>query len=155
MFDLLDRQYYWKDMRRQVDQYVRNCHNCKRSRTSRHAMFGVLLPSPVPEKPWEDISLDFVVGLPKCEGFDAFWVVVDRHSIMRPIMPCHTTIGVVGLVQLFFREVVQLHVRPKSIFSDRGPQFASTFTGQIWSRMGIDRRMSTEVHPQTHSRWNE
>jgi hypothetical protein len=63
-FDLLDRQYYWKDTRKQVDQYVRNCHSCQRSRTLRHATFGVLRPLPVPEKPWEDISIDFVVGLP-------------------------------------------------------------------------------------------
>jgi hypothetical protein len=54
-FDLLDRQYYWKDMRKQVDQYVRNCHSCQQSRSSRHSTFGVLRPLPVPEKPWEDI----------------------------------------------------------------------------------------------------
>jgi len=54
-FDLLDRQYYWKDMRKQVDQYVQNCHSCQRSRTSRHATFGVLRPLPVPGKPWEAI----------------------------------------------------------------------------------------------------
>jgi hypothetical protein len=41
-FDLLPKQYYWKDMRRQVDQYVQNCHSCQRSRTSRHATLGVL-----------------------------------------------------------------------------------------------------------------
>jgi hypothetical protein len=41
-FDLLDRQYYWEDMQKQVDQYVRNCHSCQRSRTSRHATFRVL-----------------------------------------------------------------------------------------------------------------
>jgi len=69
-FELLDRQYYWKEMRRQVNQYVWNCHSCQRSRTSRHVTFGVLRPLPVPEKPWEDISMDFVVGLPECEGFD-------------------------------------------------------------------------------------
>jgi hypothetical protein len=57
-FDLLDRQYYWKDMQKQVDQYVWNCHSCQRSRTSRHPMFGVLQPLSVPEKPWEDISMD-------------------------------------------------------------------------------------------------
>ena len=41
-FDLLDRQYYWKDMRKQVDQYIRNCHNCQLFWTSKHIMFGVL-----------------------------------------------------------------------------------------------------------------
>ena len=79
-FDLLDSKYYWKDMRKQVDQYVRNFHSCQRSRTLKHATFGVLRPFPVPEKPWEDISMNFVVGLPECEGFDAVWVVVDRLS---------------------------------------------------------------------------
>jgi hypothetical protein len=90
-FDLLDRQYYWKDMRKQVDQYVRNCHSCQLSRTSRHAMFGVLQPLSMPEKPWIYISMDFVVGLPECEGFDAVWVIVDRLSKMRHFIPCHTT----------------------------------------------------------------
>jgi len=148
-FDLLDRQYYWKDMRRQVDQYVWNCHNCQRARTSRHAMFGVLHPLPVPEKRWEDISMDFVVGLPECEWFDAIWVVVDRLSKMRQFFPCHTTIDAVGLPQFFLREVVQLHGLPKTIVSDRGPQFASTFWGQICSRLEIERRMSMAFHPQT------
>jgi len=67
-FDLLSRQYYWKTMRKQVDRYVRSCAECQRSRTNRHASFGVLRPLPVPEKPWEDISMDFVTGLPECEG---------------------------------------------------------------------------------------
>jgi len=112
-------------------------------------MFGVLRPLSVPEKPWEDISMDFVVGLPECEGFDAVWVVVDRLSKMRHFIPCHTTIDAVGLARLFLREVVRLHGLPRSIVSDRGPQFASTFWGQICSRLGIDRRMSTAFHPQT------
>jgi transposase InsO family protein len=148
-FDLLDRQYYWKDMRKQVDQYVRNCHKCQQSRTSRHATIGVLRPLPVSENPWEDISIDFLVGLPECEGFDAVWLVVDSLSKMRHFIPCHTTIDAVGLAKLFLREVEQLHGLPTTIVSDQGPQFASTFGGQICSRLGTDRRMSTAFHPQT------
>jgi len=148
MFELLDRQYYWKDMWKQVDKYVRNCHSCQRSRTSRHATFGVLRPLPVPEKPWEDISMDFVVGLPECEGFDAVWVVVDRLSKMRHFIPCHTTIDAAGLARLFLRDVVHLHGLPKTIVSDRGPQFALTFWGQICAPLGIDQRMFTAFHSQ-------
>jgi len=86
-FDILDRQSYWKEMRKQVDQYVRNSHSCQHSRTLRNATFGVLRPLPVAEKPWEDISMDFVVGLPECEGFDAVWVVVDRLSKCVTLFP--------------------------------------------------------------------
>ena len=148
-FDLLDRKYYWKNMRKQVDQYVRNCQSCQRSKSSRHTTFGVLRPLTVPEWPWEDISMDFVVGLPECEGFDAVWVVVDRLSKMRHSIPCHTTIDAIGLAKIFLREVVRLHGLPRTIISDRGPRFASTFWGQICSRLGIDRRMSTAFHAQT------
>jgi hypothetical protein len=69
-FDLLSQQYYWKEMRRQVDRYVRNYAECQKSRMKRHASFGVLAPLSVPEKPWQDISIDFVTGLPECEGYD-------------------------------------------------------------------------------------
>jgi hypothetical protein len=127
-FDLLDRQFYWKDLRKRVQQYIRNCHCCQYSGTLRHATFGVLRPLPVPEILWEDISMDLVVRLPECEGFDAVWVVVDRLSKMRHFIPCHTQIDAIGLTKLFLREVVLLHGLPWTIVSDQGPQFAST----IW-----------------------
>jgi hypothetical protein len=77
MFALLDRWYYWQDMRKQGDQYVWNCHIWQWSRTSRHGTYGVHQPLPVPPKPWEDSSMDFVVGVKEFEGLDAVWVVVD------------------------------------------------------------------------------
>jgi hypothetical protein len=115
-------------------------------------MFRVLRSLPGPDKPWEDISMDCVKWLPECEGFDAIWVVVDRLSKMRHLIPCHPKIDAVGLSKLFLREVVCLHGLSMSIVSHRGPQVASTFWGQICSRLGIDKRMSTAFHPQTDGR---
>jgi len=147
-FDFLDRLYYWNDMQKQVDQCVRNCHYCQRSWTSRHSTFGVHRPLPVPAKPCEDISMECVVGLPVCEGFDAIRVVVDRVSKMRHFFPCHTTIDAIEMAKLLLREIARLHGLPATIVLDRGPQFASTFWAQIASRLGIDWRMSTAFHPQ-------
>jgi hypothetical protein len=65
-------------MRADVDCYTRNCHTCQPSKSNRHAPFGVLRPLPIPERPWQDISMDFVTGLPWSNGYDAIWVVVDR-----------------------------------------------------------------------------
>jgi len=136
-------------MRKQVDQYVRSCAECQKSRTSRHSSFGVLPPLPVPNKPWEDISMHFVTGLPECEGHDAIWVVVDRLSKMRHFVPCRTTIDARGLAEMFLKEVVRLHGLPKTIISDRGPQFAAVFWRRLCERLNIDRRLSTALHPQT------
>jgi hypothetical protein len=93
--------------------------------------------------------MDFVVGLPEWEGIHAIWVVVDRLSKMRNVIPCHTTIDAVGLSQRFLLDVIHLHDLPKTIVLDRGPQFASTIWRQIGSRLGIDRLMSTAFDPES------
>jgi transposase InsO family protein len=93
--------------------------------------------------------MDFVTGLPECEGYDAIWVVVDRLSKMRHFVPCHTTIDARGLAEIFLKEVVRLHGLPKTITSDRGPLCAAVFWKRICERLGINGRLSTEFHPQT------
>jgi len=136
-------------MHKDVDRYVLNSHDCQWSRRSTHSTFEVLRPVSVPEKPWEDKSLDSVVGLPECEVFDEIWVVVDRLSKMGYVIPCHTTMDDPGLAVLFLWEVVCRHLLPLTIVRDRGPQLVSTCWQQVCSRLGIDRRMLTAFHPQT------
>jgi len=96
-----------------------------------------------------------VVGLPEFERFDEVWVVVDRLSIKRHFVVCHTTIDALGLAKLFLWEVVSVHGLRNTIVSDRGPQFASTIWGQICSRHGIDQQMSTAFHPQIHGQTDQ
>jgi len=103
-----------------------------------HATLGMLQPLPEPERPWGDMSMDCVEGLRECEGFHDIWAVVDRLSKMLQFIPCHAAIHAVRMGKLFLREVVRLRGLPKTIGSDRGPQFASTFWGQICSRLEIE-----------------
>jgi len=91
--------------------------------------------------------MDLTVALPEREGFDTVWLVLDRLSKMRHFIHCHTTIDAVELAKLFLREVVRLDGFPSTIVLDCGTQFASTIWGQVCSRLGIDRRMSTAFHP--------
>jgi len=101
-FDLLDQPYCGKVMQKHVGRYVWNCHSCRWLQRSRHLKVAVLWPLPFPNKPWEDISMDCVVELPECEGFNAIRVVVDRISNMGHFIPCHTTINAPGLANLLF-----------------------------------------------------
>ena len=78
----------------------------------RHTPHGTLLPLLVPDPLWQDISMDFVVGLPKSQGFDAIWVVVDRLSKQRQFAPCKTTIDAKVLAELFIDNVFKLHGLP-------------------------------------------
>jgi hypothetical protein len=123
--DLIRHRYFWPTLRKDVERFVANCHVCQRMKTSRHTPYGVLNPLPVPERPWWDISMDFVTGLPLSDGHDAIWVVIDRLTKMRHLVPCSTTVDAKELANLFVMHIFHLHGLPDSIISDRGTQFAS------------------------------
>ena len=148
-FELLTGKYFWPSMRKDVERFVANCHICRRTKPRRHAFHGTPLTLPVPDRPWQDITMDFVMGLPKSKGFDAIWVVVDRLSKQRHFVPCMTTVDAEGLARLFIDNVFRLHGLPDSIVSDRGPQFAADFWRYLCSCLGIATRLSTAFHPQT------
>jgi len=93
--------------------------------------------------------MDFVTGLPWSNGNDAIWVVVDRLTKMRHLVPCRTTIDAPSLADLFLDNIWKHHGLPLTIISDRGPQFAAEFWGTVCRRLKIDRRLSTAFHPET------
>jgi len=123
--ELITRRYHWPSMRKEVARYVANCHICQRSRTTCHAPFGILRPLSIPYHPWQDISIDFVTGLPWTNGNDAIWVVVDRLTNMRHLAPSLTTIDAPSLAVLFLNIIWNHHALPLSIISDRARQFAA------------------------------
>ena len=145
--ELIAREYFWPGMRKDVERYVRNCHLCCRSKASQQSPFGILKPNPVPDAPWQDLSMDFVVGLPESKGYNAIWVVVDRLTKRRHMVPCKSTCSSEDLADLFLHNVWKHHGLPSTVISDRGPQFASRFCKAFCERLGIEQRLSTGFHP--------
>ncbi|GLI64705.1 hypothetical protein VaNZ11_007997, partial [Volvox africanus] len=111
---------------------------------------GLLQPLPVPDAPWESVSMDFVVALPKTEGgYDAVFVMVDRLTKMVHLAPCTSSCTAEQTARLFFDNVVRLHGIPKNVISDRGGQFTSKFWEALCKLVGMGVNLSTAYHPQT------
>ena len=136
-YELLIRNYYWPNMQRFVDQYVRNCHTCTRTKTPRHAKFGVLRPLPVPQHRWKDMTMNFIVSLPLVNGYDSVCVSVDRLIKEQHLTACHFTITSEGLANLFIRDIFRLHRLPDSVTSDWGSQFIGAAWKRVCKKLGI------------------
>uniref|UniRef100_A0A2N9GLL5 Reverse transcriptase n=1 Tax=Fagus sylvatica TaxID=28930 RepID=A0A2N9GLL5_FAGSY len=140
---------YVKDMYADDADFSDVCITCRKAK-SKVLPHGLYTPLPVPSEPWVDISMDFVLGLPRTKrGRDSIFVVVDRFSKMAHFIPCHKTDDATNIADLFFREIVRLHGVPWSIVSDRDVKFLSYFWKVLWGKLGTKLLFSTTCHLQT------
>jgi hypothetical protein len=91
-------------MKREIAKYVSECDTCQRVKASHLKVSGTLQPLPIPSWKWEDISMDFIVGLPQTsQKHDSIWVIIDRLTKTVHFLPVHT--------------ITLLRSMPKSIWS--------------------------------------
>ena len=108
------KSYFLPKMFRDVNHFTNRCSTCRKAK-SKAQYHGLYMPLPIPYQPWEDISMDFVLGLPKTRnGKDSIFVVVDRFSKMAHFIPCHKIDDASHVANLFCREILRLHGVPKT-----------------------------------------
>lgn len=121
--ELVRRFYFWPRMQSNVRKFVLECVVCQRNKGT-SSNVGIYTPLPIPNKPWDSVSMDFVLGIPRTKsGYDSVYVVVDWFSKMEHFLPCKVTHDASNITVLFFKEIVRLHGLPLSIVLDRDPKF--------------------------------
>jgi transposase InsO family protein len=147
--DVLAAYFFWPKIRHDVEHYVSRCTTCNKAK-SRLNPHGLYMPLPIPSVIWEDISMDFILRLPRTKrGRDSIFVVVDRFSKMAHFIPYHKSDNASHVVDLFFTKIVRLHGVPNTIVSDRDAKFLSYFWRTLWFKLGTKLLFSTTCHPQT------
>ena len=141
---------FWPGMRAQVGDYVLGCEKCARAKSSSLRPSGLLQPLPIPSRPWEVITLDFVGPLPLTKaGHSMVLGVSDKMSKQAHFIATEKTVTAEKTARLILQHVVKHHGLPTAIVSDRDPRFTSGLWKELWHGTGTELRMSSSYHPQT------
>ena len=142
----LKKHFNWTSMKQDVDSFVKQCSICQQSKHSNTHPMGLLQPLPIPEGVWRDLSMDFIEGLPKSQGFSVILVVVGRLTKFAHFMPVKHPYAASTITQIFMDNVVKLHGLPSSIVTDRDTIFDPQ---QFLERtlQALQSKSSTAYHP--------
>lgn len=148
--DLISRTFYWKGMTEDVNKYIDRCFSCQSNKSSNKKTAGLYQPVEIPDRPWDCISVDFVVALPTTEqGHDAMVVFVDKLTKYVHVAPTTTTATAADFATIFMDVIFRNHGLPKKIVSDRDSKFTGKFWTEVCRIMQIQQATSTSFHPQT------
>jgi hypothetical protein len=136
-------------MQRRIREFVRSCVVCQKQKYNAITPGGLLQPLPISNTVWEDLSLDFITGLPKSKGYEAVLVAVDRLSKYSHFILLKHPYTAKSIAETFVKEIVRLHGIPNSLVSDRDPLFISHFWMELFKLQGTKLKMSSAYHPET------
>src|SRR6266481_4587786 len=113
--------YYWPRLLTYIKNYCKSCTTCSHAKPVHYRPYGLLKQLPIPERPWNSISMDFIEKLPKSSGYTSILVVVDHLSKQSLFIPTYNTITSQQLAQLFIPHVLSKHGVPSHVTSNCGP----------------------------------
>jgi hypothetical protein len=116
MYQDLKQHYWWTKMKIDIARYVARCDTCRRVKAIHMKTAGPLQSLPIPTWKWEDISMEFIVGLPRtAKGFDSIWVIIDRLTKIAHFLTVKTSYLVLTYAQIYIVRILRLHGIPKTI----------------------------------------
>jgi hypothetical protein len=149
MYQDLKKKFWWTRMKQEIAKYVVECDTCHRVKVEHLRTAGNLQPLSVPEWKWEDICMDFIVGLPRTSrGNDSIWVIVDHLMKSAHFIPVGVRYRARQYAELYIAHIVRYHGILKTIISDRGSIVVARFWEQLHQCLGTHLIQSLAYQPQ-------
>ncbi|GJV17767.1 putative reverse transcriptase domain-containing protein [Tanacetum coccineum] len=150
MYQDMKKLYWWPNMKADIATYVRKCLTCAKVKAEHQRPSGLLVQPEIPQWKWDNITMDFVIKLPKSsQGYDTIWVIVDRLTKSAIFLLMRETDHIEKLVRMYLKEVVTRHEIPLLIICDCDGRFASKFKRSLQKALCTILHMSTAYHPET------
>ena len=150
MLELLKKTYWWPGLKEDVKKYIQGCLKCQQNKVQHQWKVGELHPLEIPKGPWQEIRINMIGPLPNSNGMDVILVIVDQFMKMIRLKATMMNISSKGIAKIYRDKIWKLHGVPKTILSNRGPQFASKFMEEFTKVLGTKRKLSMAYHPQTN-----
>lgn len=141
--------FYWPGMKKEIEDFVAICPVCQKNKGEHCHYPGLLDPLHIPDMAWTHLSMDFVEGLPKSNGKEIIFVIVDRLTNFAHFIAMSHPYTVQSVAIVFIDNVIRLHGPPIAIVSDRDKNFTSHLWKEIFAAMKIELRYSSAYHPQS------
>nr|GEW06941.1 putative reverse transcriptase domain-containing protein [Tanacetum cinerariifolium] len=150
MYQDLRRLYWWPNMKADIATYVSKCLTCAKVKAEHLKPSGLLQQLEIPKWKWENVTMDFVIGLPKTpSGYYSIWVIMDRLTKSAHFLPKKKTDSIEKLAELYLKQIACRHGVPVSVISDRDSLFTSRFWVSLQKALGTQLDLSTAYHPET------
>ncbi|KZV86457.1 hypothetical protein EXIGLDRAFT_752800 [Exidia glandulosa HHB12029] len=115
----LRQDVWWKNMVKDVTDFVTTCHTCKTTKDNTQKPYGLLRTLPVPVRPWQVIGVDFIGPLPESQArhgrYDRICTIIDLFTSMVHLVPVRTTYDAPDMAEVIFHSVYRLHGMPEAI----------------------------------------
>ena len=148
-YSAVTRNFMWLGINKFIKKYVAECDVCQRGHYENIHPLGLIQPIPILDQAWTEITMDFIEGLPKCQGKSALWVVIDRFTKFAHLVPMQHHFTSKTLASLFIEHIFKLHGIPRKIISDRGQSFMGQFWVEFFTHYGTVLSHTSAYHPQT------
>ncbi|KIM64804.1 hypothetical protein SCLCIDRAFT_59378, partial [Scleroderma citrinum Foug A] len=147
------KHLWWPTIHRDIRQYVRGCQTCQASKVNTHPTAPPITPHDVASNPFpfKQVSVDLVMDLPPARGCDSILTIVDQGLTKAAFfLPTNKSASSAEIANLYHNAVYPNYGIPDAVISDRGPQFVSSFTRDLYSKSGIELKATTAYRLQSN-----
>jgi hypothetical protein len=142
------KEFFWDGLKTGVQRFVEECLVFLQNKVETVKTLGLLQPLSILSQCWEEVSMDFIIGLPKSEGKSVIMVIVYRMTKYAHFFALSHPFKANKFSTTFMETVQKLHGSPKIIVSDRDPIFTGHFWKKLFSCLGTQLAHSSSYHPQ-------
>lgn len=135
-------------MHKQIMDFIRECDICQKNKYQALSHVGLLQPIPIPELVWEDISMEFIIGLPKFQGYEVIFVVIDRLSKQDTSFVSSILLLPKQWLRILWRRWWSYMGSLSPSLVTETLSFWASFGRSYFRLQGTLLRMSTSYHPQ-------